>query len=71
MVAPVRVTETAATDAVQHLIYAGMKPEQLQVVSGIISGRDVSLFCLLASERPCASHAFLQCSTEYYQLANL
>ena len=31
----------AATEAVQRLGYAAMKPEQLQVVSGIISGRDV------------------------------
>ena len=31
----------AATVAVQRLGYAAMKPEQLQVVSGIVSGRDV------------------------------
>ena len=31
----------AATEAIQHLGYSTMKPEQLQVVSGIVSGRDV------------------------------
>ena len=31
----------AATEAVQRLGYSAMKPEQLQVVSGVISGRDV------------------------------
>lgn len=38
--APARAIKVA-TDAVQHLGYAVIKPEQLQVVSGIISGRDV------------------------------
>ena len=41
MVAPVRMIKAVATDAVQRLGYADMKPEQLQVVSDIISGRDV------------------------------
>ena len=41
MVAPVRVIEAAVTNAVQCLGYAGMKPENLQVVSSIISGHDV------------------------------
>ena len=70
--AQIRLQEGSLTPTIK-LIYmlAGMKPEQLQVVSGIISGRDVSLLCLLASGRACASHASLQCSTEYYQLANL
>ena len=31
----------AVTAAVQHLGYSYMKPEQFQVVSGIISGKDV------------------------------
>ena len=31
----------AATEAFQRLGYSTMKPEQLQVVSGIVSGRDV------------------------------
>ena len=31
----------AVTEAIQRLGYSTMKPEQLQVVSGIISGRDV------------------------------
>ena len=31
----------AATEAIQCLGYSTMKPEQLQVVSGIVSGRDV------------------------------
>ena len=31
----------AATEAIQRLGYSTMKPEQLQVVSGIVSGRDV------------------------------
>ena len=30
----------AAMDAIQRLGYSTMKPEQLQVVSGIVSGRD-------------------------------
>ena len=29
-----------ATEAIQYLGYSTMKPEQLQVVSGIVSGRD-------------------------------
>ena len=41
MLAPTRVIKAAVTDAVQRLGYMGMKPEQLQVVSGIISGQDV------------------------------
>ena len=32
----------SATEAIQHLGYSTMKPEQLQVVSGVISVRDVS-----------------------------
>ena len=31
----------AATEAVMRLGYSTMKPEQLQVLSGIVSGRDV------------------------------
>ena len=31
----------AVTEAIQRLGYSTMKPEQLQVVSGIVSGRDV------------------------------
>ena len=31
----------AGMDAIQRLGYSTMKPEQLQVVSGIVSGRDV------------------------------
>ena len=31
----------AATEAIQRLGYSTMKPEQLQVVSGIVSGRNV------------------------------
>ena len=31
----------AATEAIQRLGYSTMKPEQLQVMSGIVSGRDV------------------------------
>ena len=31
----------AATEAIQRLGYSTMMPEQLQVVSGIVSGRDV------------------------------
>ena len=31
----------AATEAIQRLGYSTMKSEQLQVVSGIVSGRDV------------------------------
>ena len=31
----------AATEAIQRLGYSTMKPEQLQVASGIVSGRDV------------------------------
>ena len=31
----------AATEAIQHLDYSTMEPKQLQVVSGIVSGRDV------------------------------
>ena len=31
----------ALTEAIQRLGYSTMKPEQLQVVSGIVSGRDV------------------------------
>ena len=31
----------AATEAIQCLGYSTMKPEQLQVMSGIVSGRDV------------------------------
>ena len=40
----------AATVAVQRLGYAAMKPEQLQVVSGIVSGRDVFAVCPLARD---------------------
>ena len=36
-----RQIENAATKAVQDLGYATMKPEQLQVVSGVLRGRDV------------------------------
>ena len=39
MAPPVRVNKTA-TEAVQRLGYDVLKPEQLQVVSGIISGRE-------------------------------
>ena len=36
----------AATEAIQRLGYSTMKPEQLQVVSGIVSGGGMlSLFC--------------------------
>ena len=31
----------AATEAIQRLDFSTIKPEQLQVVSGIVSGRDV------------------------------
>ena len=41
MVAPARVIEAAETGAVQCLGYTDMEPEQLQVVSGIISGQYV------------------------------
>ena len=41
MVALARVIEAAETGAVQCLGYADMEPEQLQAVSGIISGQDV------------------------------
>ena len=41
MVAPARVIEAAETGVVQCLGYADMEPEQLQVVSGIISGQGV------------------------------
>ena len=41
MVALVRVVEAAVASVVQRLGYVGRKPEQLQAVFGIISGRVV------------------------------
>ena len=41
MVTLARVIKAVVTHAVQGLSYAGMKPEQFQVVSGIIYSRDV------------------------------
>ena len=61
MVVSARVIEAAATDAVQHLGYAGMKPEKLCLVS---FSEMYLVFCLMALGRACALHAFLQCLTE-------
>ena len=55
--AAVAVVDTA-TVTVQHLGYAAMKPEQLQVVSGIVSGRDVFAVCPLALGRVCVLCVF-------------
>ena len=47
----------AAMDAIQLLGYSTMKPEQLQVVSGIVSGRDAFAVLPTGFARACMCYA--------------
>ena len=45
----------AATKAAQALGCVVLKPEQTQVITGVLRGRDVFAVCLLATERRCVT----------------
>ena len=72
MIAPARVIKTAATDAVQHLGYAGFEAWAVFCVWHHFWLRCLRCFAYWLQEEPVLRMpSCMQCWTEYYQLANL